>query len=495
MSENLFEKEGRTRNYSRTAVLIMLKAFDDIVGKDSIESIFVEFTVGTHLYIRPKLKVELSKKLYTDLWSRMHDYIEADLPIEKVSEKVSDLYTKMIEEGRIKEAEFLHFRRTSRITITKLEDYCVYFYGSVLKRTAAVKSFDIMPYKDGFFLLLPDVDDLETIPPVDIPEKFYETNAESFRVSHELGIDTITKLNREICEGNVNDLILTSESIFDNKLALTANEIVVRGRKFVFIAGPSSSGKSSTAYRLSYALRTYGSTPHIISLDDYYRDRTELKRNNVEINVEDVDALDVEQFKSDMQALLAGNEVELPHFNFITEKREYNGTKIRLDDNDILIIEGIHSLNDRFSEGLPDEYIYKIYVSALSQFNIDEHNRIPSSDIRLLRRIVRDHRTRGYNAGMTIRMWPDVREGEEENIFPYQGSADRMIDTSMVYEIAAIKPYAERVLFCVQRNTPEYAKAKELLKFLNFVVPLSPDLIPPASIIREFIGGSCLNVR
>ena len=194
-----------------------------------------------------------------------------------------------------------------------------------------------------------------------------------------------------------------------------------------------------------------------------------------------------------MNELLEGKEVELPHFDFKTQKREYTGDKITLGEKDILIIEGIHGLNSRFTGELPKELIFKVYVSALSQFNIDSHNRIPSSDMRLLRRLVRDHRTRGYDAAQTINIWPSVRDGEEENIFPYQNNADVVINSSMVYELAAIKPYAERVLFCVPRNTPEYIKARELLKFLDFVIPLSTDEIPPASIIREFIGGSCLN--
>ncbi len=495
MSENLFDKENRARKYSRTAVLIMLKSFEDVVGSENIDSIFVEFTIGTHLYIRPSLKVELNNKLYTDVWTRMHTYIDSDLPIEKVSERVSELYAKCMESGRVKAAEALNFRRTSRITLTKLGDYKVYFYGSVFNRTGALKAFDIMPYKDGFFLLLPDMDDTSSIPPVDIPDNLYNTYDGSFRVSHELGMDTITELNKRICGGEVNDLIMTAEATFDNKLAHVASEIISKKKKFIFIAGPSSSGKSSTAYRLSYALRTYGARPYIISLDDYYKDRSLMRQNNEVIDLESVEALDTDQFKDDMINLLDGREVELPHFNFITEKREYRGNRIRLDDNNILIIEGIHSLNDKFSEGLQDEAIFKIYVSALSQFNIDEHNRIPSSDIRLLRRIVRDCRTRGYDAAGTIMMWPNVRAGEEEYIFPFQGNADIIIDTAFIYELAAIKPYAENALFCINRDDKAYPKAKELLKFLDFVTVLSTECIPPDSVIREFIGGSCLNVR
>ena len=493
MSENLFDKERRIRNYARTAVLIMLKSFYDVLGAENTEQLTVEFTIGPHVYIKPRLKLELTNKIYSAVWTKMHDYIEANLPIKKETIKVTDAYDKCMEDDDTNAAEFLHFRRNSRITVSCFEGMKVYFYGSVLKRSGQLKAFDIMPYKNGFFLMLPDdPDNIEEILPFEMPEKFFDAYNESFMIAHLLGTDNIIAINKAICGGNSTNLILTCESIFDNRLALTAQKIVSKGKKFIFIAGPSSSGKTSTAKRLSYSLKTYGVEPRIISLDDYYKDRSML---NEKVDIESIDALDVEQFTRDMKELLNGNEVELPHFNFVTEKREYRGEKISLGKKDLIIIEGIHGLNNHFSENLPQEYIFKIYVSALSQFNITRYNRIPSSDMRLLRRIVRDHRTRGYNALETIRMWPSVRSGEEKNIFPYQKYADVVLNSSMVYELAAIKPYAERVLFCVPRNTPEYIKARELLKFLDFVIPLSTDEIPPASIIREFIGGSCLNVE
>lgn len=492
MSVNLFEKETWTRNYARTAILIMLKAFYDVLGAESIDKITVEFTIGPHVYIRPRLKTELTNKIYSEVWTKMHDYIESDLPIKKDTLKVADVYKHCMEDRKFDAASFLHFRRNSRITVSCFEGFSVYFYGSVFKSSGQLKAFDLMPYKQGFFLMLPESrESIDEIAHFDVPEKFFEAYNESYMIAHILGTDNVTEINKEICRERSTELILTCESFFDNRLALAAQKIISNNKKFVFLAGPSSSGKTSTANRLSYSLKSYGVKPKIISLDNYYLDRSEFGKT---MDIESVEALDVEQFTKDMNELLKGNEVELPHFNFLTEKREYLGTRICLGEKDIVIIEGIHGLNKKFTEKLPEEFIFRMYVSALSQFNIDEHNRIPSSDLRLLRRIVRDHRTRGYNAVQTIQMWPSVRDGEKKNIFPYQDNADVIINTSMVYELAAIKPYAERILFCVPRDTPEFIKAKELLKFLDFVVPLSTDEIPPASIIREFIGGSCLNV-
>ena len=494
MKDSLFEKETRTRNYMRTALLVMFKAFDDVLGRDSVYKLTVEFTLGPHVFIRPSSDLKLSNKTFSDIWTRMHDYIDADLPIIKESIKVSDAYSKMVDEGIEEAASFLHFRRSSRITMSCIDDFKCYFYGSVMKHTGLLKAFDLMPYETGFFLLLPDIDEPDVIKEIDMPVKLFEAYSESYRIAHLLETDTITDVNKEICADNVTDLILTCESIFDAKLVKAAQGIVSKGKKFVFVAGPSSSGKTSTANRLCYAMRNYGIKPRLISLDDYYKDRTEAVKNGANIDWESIETIDVARFSSDMLDLLEGKEIELPRFDFRTQASLPSGKRISLGERDILIIEGIHGLNDVFAEQIPEDLIYRVYVSALSQLNISRHNRIPSTDIRLLRRIVRDHRSRGYDAANTLRRWPSVRNGEMENIFPFQENADIIINTTMVYELAAIKPYAERALFCVERGTPEYIKAKELLKFLDFVIPLSTDQIPPASIIREFIGGSCMNV-
>ncbi len=268
MRVNLFEKETWTRNYARTAILIMLKSFYDVLGPESIDKITVEFTIGPHVYIRPRLKTELTNRIYSEVWTRMHDYIEKNLPIKKDTLKVADVYKHCMEDNKFDAAAFLHFRRNSRITVSNFEGFRVYFYGSVFKTSGQLRAFDLMPYKQGFFLMLPDSPDtIDEIAHFDVPEKFFEAYNESYMIAHVLGTDNVTEINKEICRERSTELILTCESFFDNRLALTAQKIISSNKKFVFLAGPSSSGKTSTANRLSYSLKSYGVKPKIISLD------------------------------------------------------------------------------------------------------------------------------------------------------------------------------------------------------------------------------------
>ncbi|MDE6129061.1 MAG: nucleoside kinase, partial [Lachnospiraceae bacterium] len=282
----------------------------------------------------------------------------------------------------------------------------------------------------------------------------------------------------------------------ERKIGEIAKEIVRRGNvKFIMIAGPSSSGKTSFSHRLSIQLRTQGMTPHPIALDDYFVDRELTPRDeNGDYNFECLEAIDVELFNQDMCKLLAGETVEMPTFNFKNGKREYKGNTLKLGAEDILVIEGIHGLNDKTSYALPDESKYRIYISALTSLNIDSHNRIPTTDVRLLRRMVRDARTRGSDAKRTIQMWPSVRRGEEENIFPFQESADAMFNSALIYELAVLKQFAEPLLFHISKGEPEYYEARRLLKFLDYFLGVSSENLPNNSICREFVGGSCFRV-
>ena len=287
------------------------------------------------------------------------------------------------------------------------------------------------------------------------------------------------------------DLALEGEKIAEIAAAVSAR----RNVKFVMIAGPSSSGKTTFAHRLSIQLEAIGLKPHPIEVDNYFVNRVDSPRDaDGNYNYEVLECLDVELFNRDMTALLNGEEVELPYYNFKKGVREYHGNRLRLGEEDLLVIEGIHCLNDRLSHSLPKESKYKIYISALTQLNVDEHNRIPTTDGRLLRRMVRDARTRGASAQDTIRMWPSVRRGEEENIFPYQEEADAMFNSALIYELAVLKQYAQPLLFRIPRSSEEYLEAKRLLKFLDYFIGVSSEDIPKNSILREFIGGSCLDV-
>jgi uridine kinase len=286
------------------------------------------------------------------------------------------------------------------------------------------------------------------------------------------------------------------EALHEAQIAKIAAKIADRGDvKFVMIAGPSSSGKTSFSHRLSVQLRALGKIPHPIALDNYFVDREKTpKDENGEYNFECLGALDVEGFNRDMTALLAGETVELPEFNFVTGKREYKGHYMRLDSNDLLVIEGIHGLNEKMSYALPAESKFKIYISALTSLNVDEHNRIATTDCRLLRRLVRDFRTRGASAQRTLSMWDSVRRGEEENIFPFQEEADAMFNSALVYELAVLKPYAESLLFSIEKGEPQYQEAKRLLKFLEYFLAVTTEHIPNNSLVREFVGGSIFPV-
>ena len=311
-----------------------------------------------------------------------------------------------------------------------------------------------------------------------------------------MGIQTVGDLNEEITKGNIQETILVQEALQEKKIAEIAQMIVERPEvKFVLIAGPSSSGKTTFSHRLSIQLRANGLVPHPIAVDNYFVEREKTPRDkDGNYNFECLEAIDIEAFNRDLTDLLAGKEVSLPVFNFKLGRREYPGYTKKLGEQDVLVIEGIHCLNDALTYRLPKENKFKIYISALTQLNIDEHNRIPTTDGRLIRRIVRDARTRGTSARQTIAMWPSVRRGEEENIFPYQEEADVMFNSALIYELAVLKLYAEPILFGIEKDCEEYIEAKRLLKFLDYFVGIGSENIPTNSLLREFVGGGCFHI-
>ena len=337
--------------------------------------------------------------------------------------------------------------------------------------------------------------DYQSLPFTPSP-KIFQVQKEAEKWGEMMGVSVVGELNEKISKGKMQELLLISEALQEGRISKIAEQIIERGGvKFVMIAGPSSSGKTTFSHRLSIQLAAHGMKPHPIAVDNYFVNREDTPRDeNGNYNYECLEAIDVELFNRDMNALLKGERVELPRFNFKLGKREYKGDFLKMQPNDILVIEGIHGLNDRLSYSLPTESKFKIYISALTQLNIDEHNRIPTTDGRLIRRIVRDNRTRGTSAKATIAMWPSVRRGEDENIFPYQEQADAMFNSALLYELAVLKLYAEPVLFQIGSDEPEYQEAKRLLKFLDYFVGIPSEDIPKNSILREFVGGSCFDV-
>ncbi len=484
------------KTYVRSATMLFLKAVFDVYGREAAQSCRVEFAIGNGSYISPKGKINATEENAAKIRNRMLELVEAKTPFLKRSYSLDNAMELFRKEGMKDKEKLFRYRRGSFVNIYEMDGYYDYYYGYMLPNAGYVKWFDVIAYEDGFMLLLPDKKDPTHVKPFQERKLLFRTLKESEEWGKEIGIETVGDLNDQICRGSLSELILVQEAQQERKIGEIAKSIVDRGGvKFVMIAGPSSSGKTSFSHRLSIQLKTLGKTPHPIALDDYFVNREFTPRDeNGDYNFECLEAIDVKQFNDDMCRLLAGERVELPSFNFKTGKREYKGNFKQLGPDDILVIEGIHGLNEKTSYALPEESKYKIYISALTNINIDEHNRIPTTDGRLLRRMVRDARTRGADARRTIDMWASVRRGEEQNIFPFQEDADAMFNSVLIYELAVLKQFAEPLLFQIDKGEPEYYEAKRLLKFLEYFLGVTSESLPNNSLCREFVGGSCFNV-
>lgn len=511
------DRDGR-RTYRRSVVLLLQRAIYDVYG--SMTQLHVMHSLGEGYYCQLEKAVECadsqqekynedtdlqgsrenSEKSVTEhdidrIVCSMCSFVEKDLPITKHSAKTQYAEQLFKEKGLHDKERLLHYRRSSRVNLYELDGVVDYFYGFMAPSTGMLKYFDIVPYESGFVLLFPGAQS-RSVEPLVTSNKLFHTLDDSREWSKMLGIGTIGSLNDAIAAGRGQEIMLLQEALMEQKIGNLAAQIASDDKKkFIMIAGPSSSGKTSFANRLSIQLIAKGRKPHPLSLDDYYVDR-ELcpKHPDGSFDFECLESIDVKLFNEDMNRLLKGEAVDMPSFNFKTGKREYRGRKLVLGPDDILVIEGIHGLNDRLSQLIPPEHKFKIYISALTQLNIDEHNPLSTTDERLIRRIVRDARTRGTNAMETIAMWPSVRKGERENIFPFQEQADVMFNSALVYELAVLKVYAEPLLFGIERDCPEYLEAKRLLKLLDYFLPMPADGIPNNSLLREFVGGSCFNV-
>ena len=484
------------QTYKRSMIFLLVKAIYAAAGSGVLEKVLVDFAISKGVYVDVRGRVQVDEAFVEKVAEKMKELVEADLPLEKTSVS-TDEAAEMF--GRFKmydKEKLFHFRRVSKVNIYSIRDFRDYYYGYMVPSTGCLKYYRLYAYDGGIVIQMPTLADPETVPEFVPEEKVFRCQKESSKWGEDLGVDTVGDLNDRIVNGEIGELILVQEALMEKKLGEIATSIAQdRKKKFVMIAGPSSSGKTTFSHRLSIQLRTLGLKPHPIAVDNYFVNREDTpKDENGEYNYECLEAIDVELFNHDMQALLAGETVLMPTFNFKKGKREYKGDTLTMGEEDILVIEGIHGLNDRLSYSLSPENKFKIYISALTQLNIDEHNRIPSTDGRLIRRMVRDARTRGTSAKDTIAMWPSVRRGEEENIFPYQESADVVFNSALIYELAVLKPYAEPLLFGIPRDAPEYIEAKRLLKFFDYFLTVVSDNIPQNSLLREFIGGSCFNV-
>ncbi len=482
--------------WRRSLVMLMLKSIYHVAGdNDNIDCVGIHFSVGDSYYCTMQGKTELTQEFLDEVKAYMHELADAAVPIEKSSISTREACRRFHEYRMYDKEELFRYRISSKVNIYSLESFEDYFYGYMLPDTSYLTCFDLKLFEDGFLLCFPSRENPQVLPENRPQHKVWQAQKDSLKWSADLGIPTVGALNTYIVNHSTQDLIQIQEAAQEGKIAELAAQIVASGKRVVLIAGPSSSGKTTFSHRLSIALSVHGRNSHPIEADNYFvnRENTPLDEEG-KPDFECLEAIDLEKLNDDMLALLAGETVQMPTFNFKTGKREYKGNTEKIGPRDILVIEGIHCLNDKLTYRLRADQKFKIYISALTQINIDEHNRIPTTDGRLIRRIVRDARTRGTSARNTIAMWPSVRRGEESHIFPFQESADYTFNSTLIYELAVLKQYAEPVLYTVQPEDPEYEEAKRLLKFLDYFLPIPSEDVPNNSLVREFIGGGCFGI-
>ncbi len=479
--------KGGFKAYQTSALFLLITAIKECFGKET--EIFVKHSIGKNLYIEVKNK-EITDLEVNIIEKIMRTKVEEKIQIKKttVSLKTANELADMcfLEDKK----EVLKYRRGSKVNMYKLDWFYNYFYGSLVLDLDKIKNFKVSYQEPNIILQLPDPTKENEL----ISIKNYPQISSVFEEANDwndvLEISTVGKLNKKISEDKFNEVIRLNEELHEKKLSNIADSIKKQNKKLVLIAGPSSSGKTTFAHRLQDHLRVNGLKPHIISLDDYYLDRNQIPFDeNGKQNFEVVESLDIAMINRDIKKILDGEEVLVPSFNFAKGVKEYKDHKIKLQENDIIIMEGIHGLNEVITRDVKKEDKFKIFISALTTLNIDNHNRLATSDTRLIRRLVRDHNSRGFGAEHTISMWPTVLEGEVMNIFPYQNEADAVFNSALIYELSVLKPFVEPLLFSIEPEKEEYAEARRVVKFLeNFLVPYNAD-IPKTSIIKEFIGG------
>ena len=480
--------------YRRSAVMLFFAALSNICGEET--NAILHFSLGSGFYITLKGDTACSEALIQSVEEEMRRLVSLALPFRKRSVPTADAIRIFREKGQKDKVKLFRTRVASRVNIYTLDRYEDYYYGFMVHDTSAVKQFRLLPYRGGLILNLPLRTDPDVIPEFSTSGKFFDAQLQGEAWAEQQNISTVGDLNDNIISGKLSDTVLTSEALQESRIAWIAEQITSRSNvKFVMVAGPSSSGKTTFSQRLCIQLTAHGRVPHYIGVDNYFKNRDEMEvLPNGKKDFEGLSAVDIVQFNQDMTALLNGETVRMPAFDFVEGKRVYTGETLTLGADDLLVIEGIHCLNDALSEMLPAESKFRIYISALSQLNVDEHNRVPTADGRLIRRIVRDYRTRGSSASRSISMWDDVRQGEEKNIFPYQESADVVFNSALPYEIGALKLYVEPLLFQIEPEDPAYEEAKRLLKFLDYFIAIPSEGIPANSILREFIGGGCYHL-
>lgn len=485
-----FNTEIGIKIYINTLQFIFIKCALELF-KDA--KITIQHSFSKSIYGEIHKENELTNEEIKIIKDKMIDLIKRDVPINTYNMSKKEAISIFEQYKMQDKINLLKYSDIDQIQLYELEGRYDYFYGNMAASTGVIKAFDLKKYMGGFILRRPDKGDLSVIPTFKDQKSLSNLFIETERWLSILGIGEVGTLNKKIVDGELQDVIMVSEALHEKKIANIADKISSRkNMKVILIAGPSSSGKTTFANRLSIQLRVNGLIPIPLSLDNYFVNRKDTpKDENGEYDYESIKALDLQLLNKDLEELMKGKEVELPVYNFKTGVKEWNGYKEKLPENGVLLLEGIHGLNPNLISSELSQNVFKIYISALTQLNIDDHNRISTTDSRKVRRIVRDSLSRGYSAEQTLKMWPAIRKGEKENIFVYQEEADAVFNSTLAYELGVLKPFALEELSKVQKESPVYAESLRLIKFLSFFSEIDMNNVPNNSILREFIGGSC----
>ena len=479
-----------SRAYTRTLFFVLCKAVKDIFPASP--DVIIDIPVSNGFYVDVRLGKELTEEEVGKLRNRMQEIIDAHMPIRRYMVPTEDAIALFQEKGDVEKVKLLKTSGSIYTTYYKIGDYVDYYYGTLLTNTSELYLFGLEKYYDGMLLRIPSLKNPDQLGEITRQDKMFDIFKEHHRWQDIIGIRTVGDFNQAVTAGFSTDIINISEALQEKKIAQIAEDIAQRkGVKLVLLAGPSSSGKTTSCKRLSIQLAVNGLKPLQISLDDYFVDREKTpKDESGEYDYESIYALNLKLINEQFNALFRGEEVELPKYDFQSGKSKRSGKKLKMNDHNVLVVEGIHALNPELTSQIPDEQIYRVYASALTTILLDNHNYIPTTDNRLLRRIIRDNKYRGVSAQETIHRWPSVRAGENKWIFPFQENADAMLNTAMLYELAVIKMQAEPLLQQVPENCEEYAEAYRLLKFLKYFKGIPYNNLPPTSLLREFLGGS-----
>ena len=478
-----------SRNYTRTLFFVLCKAVHDLYPKSYV---IIDIPVSNGYYVNLQLGHPVEQTDVDRICRRMQEIIDAHMPVKRFEVPAEQAIKMFRDRGDEAKAKLLESAGKLYTTYYEIDDYVDFYYGSLLTNTRSLYLFGLDKYYDGLLLRIPSIENPGVLPEIIRQDKMFEIFKEHHRWQEILGVRTVGDFNEAVTTGHATDLINVSEALQEKKIALIADEIANRkGVKLVLLAGPSSSGKTTTCKRLSVQLLANGIKPLQISLDDYFVNRDDTPKDvKGEYDYESIYALNLKLINEQFNALFRGEEVELPKYNFQSGKSEKSGKRLKMSDHNVLVVEGIHALNPELTAQIPEQQKFRVYASALTTILLDDHNYIPTTDNRLLRRIVRDNKYRGVTAQETIRRWPSVRLGENKWIFPYQENADAVFNTAMLFELAVLKTQAEPLLEQVPETASEYSEAYRLLKFLKYFKPISNRDIPPTSLLREFLGGS-----